>query len=374
MGGLRLERLGNAQMYCAPLRREEHPQHGFPRQRVAERIRLAVAAAWPQQLSGNQFTQRSEHGRRGFAGSRAQEVKRCRRPDRGCDLEQPAGRGRQALDLVDDRARQGLRQENLLPCRARPGVEHGGQLVFRRQLAQQLLREKWIAARALIQGRHERLGDGLTDRQDCPDELAKRMRVEREQIDARDEALVFPGADDAQHPGRHGLTVTIGADNQQRQLRGAAGQVGQQIEAERIGPVDVLEQQHDRPAPRIGGKQPAHCFVQAAALGGWIEWWGRTTVGQEPGDVRQQLDQFGRQRGQQLRACFLVQVTQQGAAGADEEPVGMIAVGDSCPPVDTPCVAGGSARAQLAAEPALAGTHVADDRRELSPARECGLK
>ena len=67
---------------------------------------------------------------------------------------------------------------------------------------------------------------------------------------------------------RHlGLGVAEGRDQQQPRLGGRARQVAQQQQRRGVGPVDILEQQQQRPLPAGLGQQRGDRRVQAVALG-----------------------------------------------------------------------------------------------------------
>jgi hypothetical protein len=199
-------------------------------------------AGRPDEVGGDEPVQRPGHALR--VGGRG---------DRGeVGVERIAGDG----GAVDQRARVIRERGDLQPDRGHQRRRERLRRVARD--AAQLLQEQRVAARLLH--------DALAQRRvgDRGDELARRVVGQRARLEVGEAGRAAGGVEQA----GGGILRAERERQQMRSARRAAQQVQDELDRRLVGPVQVVEQQRDRPLAAEQLEQRAHGAVVAEALGG----------------------------------------------------------------------------------------------------------
>ena len=195
--------------------------------------------------------------------------------DDGGQAEHPSGFGAQAGHAGRDHLLDARRQEHLRragPPRSRlVPVDRTAVL----EVAQHLAHEEGVPVGLLV--------DGVSQRQAALREIVTGRRLqeadhlvvlETPQGDAIDPGLPAQRAQRLDHEGRE-LRVAIGADDEQTQRITHLDHVTQQLEARRVGPLHVVEHEHDGSIPRRlledaddGSVEPVPLRVRVDLVGG----------------------------------------------------------------------------------------------------------
>ena len=234
------------------------------------------------------------------------------------------------------------------------------------QLAEDLLEEERVALGAGEDRAARRVAEAV-DVEQVRDELGRCVLAERAEENGREvAAAAAPGG------ARAGQRGTRRADEEER-AAGSVGDLLEQVEERRVGPVDVVDHDDERLALGEHREQRAPGAVQLDTERGRLEP-GELLVARVETDRERERSGRVRQIGEKLGGERLdprdadvgrVVVRDAGEALQDlgERPVGdAVAVGEAAPDEDPRAL---EPREQLAHEPALADAGVAVDRDEL---------
>ncbi len=196
----------------------------------------------------------ADQARRGRLLERGQDVVVLEQGLEQSQVELAADDARHAQDLV------GVVGELLQPARDHLldalGHRDPAQraLLELRQAAQRLLDEERVALGLLGQAPHELRGDVV-----ARDQRARLLRRQPAQIDALEERLP------AQPAEQLALDAARGAEHEQAHRRRVLEQVAEQQQRRCVGPVQVVEQQHDRALAGREREHPRHALEQPVA-------------------------------------------------------------------------------------------------------------
>ena len=226
---------------------QERVVHGFTHQRMPERVSLRIAVDFGHE----------EPGRRRLVEAR-QELA----------LVQVRDRGQQVV--VDPSTGHGSRAEQavrVLADAGQPGPEHFGeghrQSPIPGARGEQLLGEEGIPFRAAPDGVRDRaIKIAAQDGGELPHHLVAIQPRELDPFDAGD-------AVDLGQPGQEGvaaveLVTTEGRNDEQPLIANVADEKGEEFPSRVVGPMDVLDDEHDHPLLAEPTQQVEQRLVQAA--------------------------------------------------------------------------------------------------------------
>jgi hypothetical protein len=124
-----------------------------------------------------------------------------------------------------------------------------------------------------------------------------------------------------ERPGHVGLRVAEGGQQQHPRIARRAGEMAQEQERRRVGPVPVLEHEQDRPAAEPH-EQVGHRGVQPVALGVRIGVDRRRQMPDAGGEVRDQPRQLAARRAQRGAELVGIDDARRMVERLDERPVG----------------------------------------------------
>jgi len=275
-GAVQLQLVGERQVQLGALTREQVVVQRLAQERVAEAE--AGLPAGDQHLLGDRLAQRRLHGVELQPGDRRERSLVEHAPDRD-HARNPLRVGRELLDPRDERVAQAL-------GRGAAAVEPG---------REQLLGVERVALAALEQPVEQRLvGLGA---EDVAQRLGQLQAIERPQLDPADavEALEL-GQQRSQRVAAVQLVGAVAEQQQHPRLAHGPRRVGDERARRAVGPVHVLERQHERLALGEDLQQLEHRLEQpqlsrrvrarVAPVGVVVEAW----------QDRRQLDAVGRRQ------------------------------------------------------------------------------
>ena len=222
------ERLRQREVEARALAGQEIGGDRLHQERMPERVGLAIAVLH-EDLMGHRLPNRlAEAWLRGL-------VKGCQQSVRNAA---PRGGGH-AKDLLGGR-RQGLDPQH-------QGVAEVGRELLEAVMggSEQLLCEEGVSLGTLEQARRElRIGRGSEDALQLSREFRRREWLQVETLH-RLEALVL-GEERSERVPAVQLVAAVGADQEERCLRGVGDQERKQVARRSIGPVEILHREHHR--------------------------------------------------------------------------------------------------------------------------------
>ena len=259
-----LERLAHAQMELRPAHRRQRVVERAADELVSEPVGQAARGQLLDHAARDRLLQRRQQV---GVGHLAQHVELELGARRGRQLQQVGGGRPQARQPARDHLAHALRRRELLeragePDAAAPDLDASAV----DQAAPQLADEERVAA-GHVGDRRCQLGHGLVAGYAAHQlgDVVAGQAAEAQPHDVVGAAQVREHL--RQRVGHVGLGVAEGRDQQQPGAPARAGQVPQQAQRGGVGPVRVLEHEHDGPLAPGALQQVGHRGVQAMALG-----------------------------------------------------------------------------------------------------------
>ena len=240
--------------------------------------------------------------------------------DHGSDAQRVDRLCRQSADAQANRREDAGRNGAHVPAAQGPSLRREEQGIGVVPAPQELHGEERIAFAVGLQGQGAVRGQRRA--QGDPAKLGGLTLVQGRQGDAlRPEGAMQRHQGTLEGGMRGNSAFLVGAEDQQASRRLMAGHVGEQVETGRIGPLKIVENEHQRLAGGQCGKEPPDRFEETQARLGRGQRWGGDGMLQAGGEIREDRCQDERARTDVGHQQFDGRLPNPGAEGFQERQV-----------------------------------------------------